>query len=163
MPFAQAPPSPWAICCDQLLPGLDAEVAYMALRTAQGPLSALISYEGQPGAPAHDRGVGLEPFTLIPRIEVIALLGLRPEIPALRHVLVDDNGPAIVGRHWRGFLIHDGNYSPLEPAIHGVDLILRPDLFDTLVNTVGMSRLTLGVTVRHSEHAPSPDEAEADD
>jgi len=60
------------------------------------------------------------------RLFVIAFLGLRPEMPALRHVLIDDEGPALVGRLWRGFLIHDGNYSPLEPAVHGADLILRP-------------------------------------
>lgn len=154
MPLSRAAPDPWAVCCDDLAPGLDAERARTALGSTRGPLAALVDYEGQPGAPAHDRGVGLQRFTLVPRIEVVALLGLRPETPALRHVLVDDSGAAIVGRQWRGFLVHDGSYSPLEPAVHGADLILRPDLYEILVTTVGKDRLSLGVTVSHSENAP---------
>ncbi|MHA4947571.1 hypothetical protein ACX27O_09630 [Micromonospora sp. SD19] len=156
MPLSRTTPHPWAVGYKHLAPNLDAERARIALSSTRGPLAAFIDYEGQPGAPAHDRGVGLQRFTLVPRIEVIALLGLRPEAPALRHVLVDDNGTAIVGRQWRGFLIHDGNYSPLEPAIHGADLILRTDLYQTLVDAVGKDRLSLGVTVSHSENAPSP-------
>ncbi|GGL88616.1 hypothetical protein [Micromonospora yangpuensis] len=156
MPLSRATPYRWAVGYKHLAPNLDAERARIALSSTRGPLAALIDYEGQPGAPAHDRGVGLQRFTLVPRIEVIALLGLRPETPALRHVLVDDNGTAIVGRQWRGFLIHDGSYSPLEPAIHGADLILRPDLYETLVDTVGKDRHSLGVSVSHSENAPSP-------
>jgi len=88
---------------------------------------------------------------------------LRPETPALRHVLNDDHGPALVRRLWHGFLIHDGNYSPLEPAVHGADLLLRPDLYDSLESTVGKDRLSLGVTVRHSELQPSPDEPDNGD
>jgi hypothetical protein len=163
MPLSSAAPDPWAVCCDDLAPGLDAERARIALNSTRGPLAALVDYEGQPGAPAHDRGVGLQRFTLVPRIEVVALLGLRPETPALRHVLVDDNGAALVGRQWRGFLIHDGNYSPLEPAIHGADLILRPDLYETLINTAGKDRLALGVTVSHSENTPSLGAPKGDD
>lgn len=147
MPFASAAPDLWAVCYDHLAPSPRAEHARIALSSTQVPLAALIDCQGQPGAPAHHRGVGLQRFTLAPRIEVIALLGLRPEAPALRHVLVDDSGAAIVGRQWRGFLIHDGTYDPLEPAIHGADLLLRPDLYDTLVSTVGKDRLALGVTV----------------
>jgi hypothetical protein len=153
MPLSSAAPDAWADCYDDLAPGLDSERARIALSTTQGPLAALISYKGQPGAPTHDRGAGLQRFTLVPRTDVIALLGLRPETPALRNVLVDDNGAAIVGRQWRGFLIHGGDYSPLEPAIHGADLLLRPDLYDTLVDAVGGERLTVGVTVHHSEEA----------
>jgi hypothetical protein len=156
MPLSYAAPDPWAVRYDHIAPSLDAEHARIAISSTRGPLAALIDYESQPGSPAHERGVGLQPFTLIPRIQVIALLELRPEAPALRHVLVDDNGAAIVGRQWHGFLIHDGNYSPLEPAIHGADLLLRSDLYDTLVNTVGKDRLVLGVTVRHREHVPPP-------
>ncbi|RZU11407.1 hypothetical protein EV645_6575 [Kribbella rubisoli] len=99
----------------------------------------------------------------MPRLDVIALLGLRPETPALRHVLIDDNGPALVGRQWRGFLVHDGSYSPLEPAIHGAHLLLRPDLYDILENVVGKDRLSLGLTVSHVEQESSPDELEAED
>lgn len=154
MPFSAAPPSLWAVCYDHVAPSLMPQYARNALHSTRGPLAALIDYEGRPGAPAHDRGVGLQRFTLIPRIEIIALLELRPETPALRHVLIDDNGAALVGRQWRGYLIHDGNYSPLEPAIHGADLLLRSDLYDTLVNTVGKDRLALGVAVSRFESEP---------
>jgi hypothetical protein len=149
MPFSRDAAGLWAVRHDRVAPTLDAEGARIALSSTEGPLSALIDYEGQPGAPAHNRGVGLQRSTLLPRIEVIAVLGLRPETPALRHVLVDDSGTAIVGRQWRGFLTHDGNYRPLEPAIHGADLLLRPDLYEILVNTVGKDRLTLGISVSH--------------
>jgi len=163
MPLSGGPPSAWAVKHDHLVAGLDAERARAALEMTRGPLAAIIDYERQPGAPARDRGTGLQPFTLVPRLEVIALLGLRPEMPALRHVLIDDNGLALVGRLWRAFLVHDGNYSPLEPAVHGADLILRPDLYDILESTVGKDRLSLGVTVSHSEHEPSPDEPDNGD
>lgn len=155
MPLSSAAPDPWAVHYDRLVPGLDAEYAQIVLSSTQGPLAALIDYERQPGAPAYDRGAGLQHFALVPRIEVIALLGLHPETPLLRHVLVDDRGAAIVGRHWRGFLVHDGNYSPLEPAVHGADLLLRPDLYDTVVNTVDTDRLATGVAVSHSERLRS--------
>ena len=157
-PLSGGPPYAWAVAYDHLVAGLDADQARTALETTRGPLAAIIDYERQPGAPARDRGTGLHPFALVPRLEIIALLALRPETPPLRHVLIDDNGPALVGRLWRGFLIHDGNYSPLEPAVHGSDLILRPDLYAILESTVGKDRLSLGVTVSHSEHQPSPDE-----
>jgi hypothetical protein len=163
MPFSRAAPDPWIIGCDRLATGLHPERASTILRTAQGPLVAIVDYEGQPGAPAHNRGIGLQRFTLVPRIEVIALLGLRPETPALRHVLTDDNGIAIVGRQWHGFLVHDGNFSPLEPAIRGADLILRPDLYEVLAAACGEERLALGVTATHREDAVSPHTIEDDE
>ncbi|MDQ3154923.1 MAG: hypothetical protein M3R63_25385 [Actinomycetota bacterium] len=160
VPLSGAPPNAWAVTYDRLMPGLDPERARTALATTRGPLAAIIEYDFQLGAPARDRGTGLHPFPLVPRLEVIALLGLRPETPALRHALVDDNGAALVGRLWRGFLIHDGNYSPLEPAVHGADLLLRPDLYETLEHTVGKDRLILGLTVSHSARQASFDEVE---
>jgi hypothetical protein len=163
MPFSGGPPNAWGVTYDHLAAGLDAEQARTVLETTRGPLAAIIDYELQPGAPARDRGTGLQPVTLVPRIEVIVLLALRPEAPALRHVLIDTKGPALVGRLWRSFLIHDGNYSPLEPAVHGTDLLLRPDLYDVLENTVDKDRLSLGITVSHSEHRPSPDEPDNGD
>ncbi|MBF6176004.1 hypothetical protein [Nocardia blacklockiae] len=150
-PLSSSPPNSWAVAHNQLAPHIDTAYARTILSTTQGPLAALTNYEGQPGAPDRERGIGLHWPTLVPRIEVIALLGLRPETPALRHLLIDDNGPALVGRHWRGFLIHDGSYHPLEPAVEGTDLLLRPDLYTTLEHTVGKDRLALGVTVTHSE------------
>jgi hypothetical protein len=109
LPLSSGPTNAWAEAHDHLVAGLDAEQARTTLETTQGPLAVIIDYELQPGAPARDRGTGLQPFALVPRLEVIALLALRPETPALRHVLIDDNGPALAGRLWRGFLIHDGN------------------------------------------------------
>ncbi|MEU4769122.1 hypothetical protein AB0H12_38350 [Actinosynnema sp. NPDC023794] len=158
MPFSQAAPDLWVVDCGRLVPGLHPERARRILSAVQGPLVAIVDYEGQPGAPAHNRGIGLQRFTLVPRVEVIALLGLRPETPALRHVLVDDNGPAIVGRQWRGFLVHDGNFSTLEPAVRGADLIIRPDLYHVLAAACGEERLALGVTASHREVALSPHE-----
>lgn len=149
MPLSSTPPNLWVVSHGRLAPSLDAEHAHVTLSSAQGPLAALIDYEGQPGAPAHNRGVGFQPFALVPRIEVIALLGLRPETPGLRYALVDDNGLAIVGRQWHGFLVHNGDYSPLVPAIHGADLILRPDLYEALVNAIGKNRLAIGVAIRY--------------
>ncbi|MFD0690933.1 hypothetical protein [Actinomadura fibrosa] len=163
MPISHTAPNPWAVRYDRLAPSLDAEHARITINSTQGPLAALIDYKGQLGSPAPERGVGLQPFALVPRIEVIALLGLRPEAPALRHALVDDHGAAIVGRQWRGFLIHDGNYSPLEPAIYGADLLLRPDLYETLVNAVGNGRFGFGVSVNHFESAPSSSKPEGGD
>jgi len=128
MPLSSSPPNPWIQRYNHLAAGLDADRAARILRTAHGPLAALIEYEGQPGAPARGRGAGLQPFALVPRIEVVALLGIRPEAPALRSVMIDDHGPALVCRQWRGFLIHDGSDGQMEPAIHGADLLLRPDL-----------------------------------
>ena len=160
LPLSSGPPNAWAEAYDHLVAGLDVEQARTILETTRGPLAAIIDYERQPGAPARDRGTGLQPFALVPRLEVIALLALRPETPPLRHVLIDDNGPALVGRLWRGFLIHDGSYSPLEPAIHGSDLLLRPDLYEILESTLGKDRLSLVVAVNHSEYQPSPDDPE---
>jgi hypothetical protein len=163
MPISAAAPNAWAVGSDHLVSGLEAEHAQAALETASGPLAALIDYKRQRGAPAPDRGAGLPPFTLVPILDVIALLGLHPETPALRHVLIDDNGPALVGRQWRGFLVHDGSYRPLEPSIHGADLLLRPDLYEALENAVGKDRITLGLTVSHFEQEPSTGELETPD
>ena len=163
MPFSDSSPYAWAVTYDHLAAGLDAERARTVLETTREPLTAIIDYELQPGAPARDRGTGLQPFALVPRLAVIALFSLRPETPALRHVLIDNKGPALVGRLWRGFLIHDGNYSPLEPAVYGTDLLLRPDLYDLLESTVAKDRLSLGITVSHFELQPSPGEPDNGD
>lgn len=163
LPLSSAPPDAWAITYDHLVEDLDPERAATALKATDGPLSAIIDYALQPGAPALDRGVGLHPFPLIPRLEIVALLGLRPESPALRHVLIDDQGPALVGRLWRSFLIHDGNYGALEPAVHGADLILRPDLHNTLVKTIGKDRLNVGLTVRQPVRRTGSDQPESEE
>lgn len=146
--LSTGPPNLWATGSNQLVPRIDAAHARTVLSTSQGPLAALADYENQRGEPHRHRGAGLQHFTLVPRAEIVALLGLQPEMPPLQHVLIDENGPALVGRQWRGFLIHDGSFDPLEPAVHGADLLLRPDIFAILEDAVGPDRVALGVTVR---------------
>lgn len=142
LPLAATRPLAWIAPHDRLDPDLGSSGARTAL-AAGGPLAAVVDYDLELGAPHRQRGVGLHPFALAPRSEVVVLLGLRPERPALRHALVDDDGPALVGRLWRGFLIHDGNYDPLVPGVHGADLILRSDLYEKLEVALGKERIAL--------------------
>ncbi|WP_328410804.1 hypothetical protein [Nocardia sp. NBC_00403] len=65
----------------------------------------------------------------------------------MRLTLIDGEGPALVCRQWRGFLIHDGNYEPLTPALHGTDLLLRPDLYSKLETAIDPYRLRLGISL----------------
>jgi hypothetical protein len=150
-PVGTSPPNILLITYDHLLPGTDQAPAADTLEDLQGPLATIASYRGQRSAPHRGRGVGLHPFTLVPRLELVAFLDLRPESPTVRHCLVDGQGPALVGRNWRGFLIHDGSYTPLTPAIHGSDLILRPDLYERLEDALDKHRIQSGITVRHLE------------
>lgn len=150
-PLSEHRPNLWVARHDRLDPGRTDVVAAAMLDDFQGPLAAMVSYRGQLGAPRHHRGAGLHPFALSPRKEIAAYLRLRPEQPAVRHYLVDDQGPALVGRLWRGFLIHDGHYTPLEPAVHGADLIIRPDLYQRVSDAVGIERLRTGISVHHYE------------
>ncbi|MBG0564875.1 hypothetical protein [Actinoplanes aureus] len=78
-------------------------------------------------------------------------------------MLIDDDGVAMVGRQWRGFLVHDGSYSPLEPAVHGTDLLIRPDLYEQLLSAVGAHRLATGVVVDCSQQASSPEDIDDDE
>jgi hypothetical protein len=150
-PFSAGRPDWWAGGHDETAPQIDAHRAESTLNSAQIPLCAIVDYAGQQGAPKFHRGTGLHPYSLVPQIEIIAALGLRPERPALRYVLIDDDGPGIVGRTWHGFLIHSGDYRPLVPAVHGADLLIRPDLYDRLESVVGADRLTMRVVVDFSE------------
>ena len=66
-----------------------------------------------------------------------------------------DNGPALVGRDWRGFLIHGGDYRPFEPAVHGAKLTaVAPTRTTHLKVAVGATRLALGTAVSHAEQEP---------
>ncbi|HEY0165969.1 MAG TPA: hypothetical protein VGB75_02910 [Jatrophihabitans sp.] len=161
LPLAAARPLAWIAPHNRLDPDLDSRDAHTAL-AAGGPLAAVVDYNLELGAPHRQRGVGLHPFALTPRFEVVVLLGLRPERPALRHVLVDDDGPALVGRVWRGFLVHDGNYDPLVPGVHGADLILRSDLYDKLKAALGKERFDLrfGATLREGPDEDLNDESD---
>jgi hypothetical protein len=147
LPFADSRPTIWSRPHTELLPSLDPERAREILATTGGPLCSLLSFTDEPGAPKPSRGAGLHPFLLGPRIELVTLLGLRPETPTLRLSLMDGNGPALVCRQWRSFLIHDGNYEPLEPAVHGADLLLRPDLYLKLLATIDPARVRLGISL----------------
>jgi len=154
-PLSELPPGLWAHRYTDLDSGLDQARARVAIAASRMPLTALVSYEQTLGAPSKDRGLGLHQFCLTPQLEIVAFLDLRPETPALRHVLIDDHGPGIVCRQWSSYLIHGGNYGPLEPAVVGADLIIRPDLFDTVEATIGADRIDLGLTVRHHQ-GPEP-------
>lgn len=147
LPLSICPPDLWARPYGELVSGLDASRARKILSSDRGPLAALADTEDQRVGPQH--GPGLHPFLLSPRIEVVALLGLRPESSGGRYLLIDDAGPAALCRQWQSFLIHDGTYKDLVPAVHGADLILRGDLFDELVGAAGRPRLSLGLTVHH--------------
>lgn len=151
MPIGTNPPNIWLASYDHLLPGVHSASAAEIVEDLQGPLTMMANYRRQRGAPACGRGVGLHPFTLVPRLELVALLDLRLESPTVRHCLVDGQGPALVGRNWRGFLIHDGGHIPLTPAIHGTDLILRPDLYERLEDALDKNRIRSGIAVRHIE------------
>lgn len=151
IPVGTNPPSVWMTPYDRLLAGVNPDSPEELWEGLQGPLTMMANYQGQRGAPHRGRGVGLHPFTLVPRLELVSFLDLRPESPTVRHCLIDDQGPAVVGRNWRGFLIHDGSYTPLTPAVHGADLIIRPDLYERLEDTLDRNRIECGITVRHFE------------
>lgn len=120
---------PWAVPYDRLLRG--PRRGHRRARPEQYPRAAggHCLLQRSERRPNRDRGAGLQPFPpLVPRLEIVALLGLRPEVPAVRHFFcpIDSQGPALAGRLWRGFLIHDGNHSALEPAVHGALIIRNP-------------------------------------
>ena len=147
MPLSETAPDLWVHHYHELAPLLDVAHAGKALRSSTGPLASLLRFTDQPGNPHRHRGPGLPPFLLGPRIELVALLELRPETPVLRLALVDDHGPALVCRQWRSFPIHDGDYEPLEPGLHGADLVLRPDLYEIVRAAIGADRLKIGLAL----------------
>jgi len=65
-------------------------------------------------------------------------------------MLIDYVGPALVCRQWSSFQIHDGGYEPLDPAVVGADLIIRPDLYETAMEAIGPDRLRIGFSLRLS-------------
>lgn len=143
----------WTVPYDRFAVGPDVDISPEKI---QGPLAGIVDYSGESGAPNLRRGAGLHPFPLVPRYEIIAYLGLRPEAPAVRHALVDNQGPALVGRLWQGFLIHDDGYCALEPAVHGADLIIRPDLFHRIQRSIGKERINSGIDVSYQENWGGP-------
>lgn len=156
LPLSGASEDGWCWPLETLMPGATTESARTAISAISGPLVALVI----DGAEGNNTGVGHHPFSLIPVLAVVGCLGLRPEGQAPRFALVDDHGPACIGRLWRGFLIHDGNYSPLEPGVEGADVILREDLFEELVTIVGSQRLSVGMSVSLSDSDEPSSESE---
>lgn len=151
LPLGGASPEAWSLTHEELMPGLALGTARAALAEVQGPLGAITDYAPRSLRASVSSGAGVHPFVLAPWALVVASLGLHPEPVAVRHVLVDQHGPGLVGRLWSGFLVHAGDYTPLEPAVEGADLLLRPDLYDVLEDIVGRDRLTLGISVSHTE------------
>lgn len=150
LPFLGSIPAVWTHTASELVPEMSSAQAHANLAALARPLAALLDFDTTPGVPHPFRGPGLHPFLLAPHIELTALLQLRPETPANRLMLLDDIGPAVVCRQWSAFLIHDGNYEPLEPAITGTDLLLRPDLYDSVVDAIDSTRLRVGLSLQAS-------------
>lgn len=94
-------------------------------------------------------GLGLPFYVLAPAPSVVAALGLEPTEGICGFSLSDAAGQALVCRQWHGHLVHDGNYEPLLPAAEGADLLIRPDLFTRLHDTIGDPRCRSGVKVHH--------------
>lgn len=149
-PFIGSAPSIWTHPAVALAAMTHQEQACASLSTLASPLVALLGYESTFGAPRADVAPGLHPFLLAPHIVLSALLELAPESPSNRLMLIDHTGPALVCRQWSSYPIHDGNYEPLEPAVLGADLLIRPDLYETVVEAVGQSRLRIGFSLRVS-------------
>ena len=150
LPFTGSIPAIWMHTATELVPDMDSAQAHANLAALPRPLAALLDFDTTPGVPHPYRAPGLHPFLLAPHIELTALLQLRPETPVSRLMLVDDTGPALVCRQWSAFPVHDGNYEPLEHAVVGTDLLLRPDLYDTAVEAIGPTRLRVGHSVQVS-------------
>jgi hypothetical protein len=155
LPLSGARPRVWTEDGRRRRHADDAELLRSALAADRGPLAALVSHGKEPRSAAAERGAGLPLFTLAPDLLIATLFGLRPGAGEIRHVLVDDDGPAIVGRCWHGGLIHGGDYETLIPAVHGADVLIRPDLYEALENIVGRDRISLEVFVNVSENEPS--------
>lgn len=148
LPFAGSIPTIWTHRATELEPALHRAQAHANLSALARPLVALLDFDTTHGIPHPDMAPGLHPFLLAPHIELSALLELSPESPSNRLMLIDCTGPALVCRQWSSFPIHDGNYEPLEPAIVGTDLLLRPDLYDTAVESIGPTRLRIGLSLQ---------------
>lgn len=150
-PLSRTSPASWTSPIRELMD--DADPAYARIRTAvaRGPLAALATYNQVSGAPAHDSGAGHHRFCVTPRTDLIASLGLHPARPAVRHLLVDENGPAMVCRQWRSYMVPVEDYGPLVHAVLGADLIVRPDLTEEICALVGAERLRLGISMHLRE------------
>ncbi|PQP14016.1 hypothetical protein [Rhodococcus opacus] len=148
LPYTEGPwqlwTEPWQRMDIPMIPDLFATESFPVLALTDG---------GRCG-PRHRRnnGPGLPEFLLAPAPEFIAALDLHPTRGTFSGFsLSDDNGPGLVGRQWRGHLVHDGNYKPLTPAVEGCDLLIRPDLLAKVTDLAAADRMHVGIQVAHSE------------
>lgn len=146
-PLSHTRPDLWTRHHADVVSGLTVARAGAELVGRAMPLATTLSFDQELGVPNPGRGAGLHPMLLGPGVELVALLNLRPEDPAMRMILVDDDGPAMVCRTWDGFLVHDGSFEPPEPAVVGTDLLLRPDLYQRVVAAAGRDRVVQGLSV----------------
>jgi hypothetical protein len=85
------------------------------------------------------QGLGVPNPLLAPTVSLIALLKLHPGAPFSYE---DENGLALTLSIWRAeYDISD--YYLARPQIWGCGIVIRPDLFNQLVTTVGEERLVL--------------------
>jgi len=143
LPFTSMPWQFWTVPWQHIDGTTNAERAAAALEADSWAVAALA--EGRPGA----TGLGEPRFRLVPVLPLIVALGLEPTSGVCGFSLSDRHGPALVGRLWRGHLVHDGNYHPVFPAVDGADLLLRADLLERLRGVVGESRFRVGVSVSY--------------
>jgi hypothetical protein len=146
LPFASSPWHLWIAPWRRLAPTADTDAAIRQLSTLNSPLVALAD-DGRGGALLRRAGLGGPPFLLAPVLPLVMALGLEPTPGISGFSLGDADGPGLVGRQWRGHLVHDGNYQPLTPAVEGADLLVRPDLLARLLDIVGAVRTRTGVSV----------------
>ncbi|MER6194886.1 hypothetical protein [Streptomyces cyaneofuscatus] len=164
LPLAQATWQLWTRPLQRLAPELTkAETAAEHIHTKNQALVALtdVGTAIMVDTPHRDSGLGLPLYVLAPAASVVAILGLEPTDGICGFSLSDVAGEALICRQWHGHLVHDGNYEPLLPAIAGADLLIRPDLFTRLCDTIGPSRCRTGISVRHmpATHDAAPDPA----
>ncbi|MEV0626370.1 hypothetical protein [Nonomuraea wenchangensis] len=153
LPISQASWQLWTSPWQRLAHGAATESAADRIRTTNHVLTALTDAGAtrlidMPRARTLS-GLGLPPFILAPAPIVVAALGLEPTEGICGFSLSDAVGEALVCRQWHGHLVHDGNYEPLLPAVEGADLLIRPDLFTRLHDTIGDARCRAGVKVHH--------------
>ena len=148
LPFTSSPWHLWIVPWRRLDPTATADAAAQELSTLCSPVVALANDGRGERGPRH-AGLGRPLFMLAPILPLVVTLGLKPTPEICGFSLSDDDGPGLVGRQWRGHLVHDGSYEPLVPAVEGTDLILRPDLFARLLDIVGEARFRTGVSASY--------------
>ncbi|MER6625429.1 hypothetical protein [Streptomyces sp. NPDC000931] len=162
LPVSQAPWKLWTHPWRRLALGLTrAESAAEHISTTNQALVAVtdVGTTGLIDVPRSPSGLGLPPYVLAPAARVVAALDLEPAHGICGFSLSDAIGEALIGRQWHGRFVHDGNYEPLLPAVAGADLLIRPDLFTRLHDTIGPTRCRAGISVHHMSAADQNDEA----